>query len=94
MILRQPKWDEIFDVHVDASNMALGAILAQPKRDLDFPAYFASRKFSQAEKKSTRNGVCIAKIPALAAGKPIHLLCRLPSSIIIENKGSNSGAAL
>ena len=27
-ILRQPKWDEIFHVHVDASILALGAILA------------------------------------------------------------------
>ncbi|MCO5553758.1 hypothetical protein L7F22_007284 [Adiantum nelumboides] len=30
-ILRQPKWNVIFHVHVDASRVALGAILAQLK---------------------------------------------------------------
>lgn len=48
-ILRQPNWQEIFHVHVDASNMALGAILEQPKGDVDFSIYFASRRFSNAE---------------------------------------------
>ena len=48
-ILRQPKWDTVFHVHVDASRKALGAILAQPEGDTDFPVYYASRRFSQAE---------------------------------------------
>ena len=52
-ILRQPKWDQIFHVHVDASGLALGAILAQPEKDIDFPVYFASRRFSQVEKAYT-----------------------------------------
>ena len=52
-ILRQPKWDLVFHVHVDASGRALGAILAQPEGEIDFPIYFASRRFSQAEQAYT-----------------------------------------
>ena len=52
-ILRQPKWDQVFHVHVDASRLALGAILAQPDGETDFPMYYASRRFSQAEKAYT-----------------------------------------
>ena len=48
-ILRQPNWDIIFHVHVDASGIALGSILAQPDGKVDFPVYFASRRFSKAE---------------------------------------------
>ncbi|MCO5556271.1 hypothetical protein L7F22_009817 [Adiantum nelumboides] len=48
-ILKQPRWDVIFHVHVDASGIALGAILAQPEGEVDFPIYFASRRFSQAK---------------------------------------------
>ena len=52
-IMRQPNWKQIFHVHVDASNLAIGAILAQPEGDMDFPVYYASRRFSQAEKAYT-----------------------------------------
>lgn len=39
-----------FHDHVDASTMALEAILAQPKRDTSFQIYFAtSRRFSWAK---------------------------------------------
>ena len=48
-ILRQPNWEIIFHVHVDASGIALGSILAQPDGKMDFPVYFASRRFSKAE---------------------------------------------
>ena len=49
-ILRQPNWETIFHVHVDASGIALGSILAQPDGKMDFPVYFAtSRRFSKAE---------------------------------------------
>ena len=37
-ILRQPNWDTIFHVHVDASSIALGSILAQPDGKMDFPS--------------------------------------------------------
>ena len=52
-ILRQPKWDLVFHVHVDASGKALGAILAQPEGDINFPVYFSSRRFSEAEQAYT-----------------------------------------
>ncbi|MCO5562903.1 hypothetical protein L7F22_016539 [Adiantum nelumboides] len=52
-ILKQPRRDVIFHVHVDASGIALGAILAQPGGEVDFPIYFASRRFSQAEQVYT-----------------------------------------
>ena len=43
-ILRAPKWDLIFHVHVDASNFAIGCILAQPgEHNMDFPISYASR---------------------------------------------------
>ncbi|MCO5586775.1 hypothetical protein L7F22_040717 [Adiantum nelumboides] len=48
-ILRQPNWEVIFHVHVDASGVAMGAILAQPEGKADYPVYFASRRFSKAE---------------------------------------------
>ena len=47
-ILKQPNWETIFHVHVNASGIALGSILAQPDGKMDFPIYFASRRFSKA----------------------------------------------
>jgi hypothetical protein len=42
-------WEKTFHVHVDASTITLGAILAQPgARDLDHPISFASRKLSES----------------------------------------------
>ena len=42
-ILRAPQWDLIFHVHVDASNFAIGAILAQPGGgNMDFLISYAS----------------------------------------------------
>ncbi|MCO5580946.1 hypothetical protein L7F22_034820 [Adiantum nelumboides] len=52
-ILKQPSWYVIFHVHVDGSGIALCAILAQPKGEVDFPIYFASRRFSQAKQVYT-----------------------------------------
>ncbi|MCO5567664.1 hypothetical protein L7F22_021358 [Adiantum nelumboides] len=43
-ILRQLNWDVIFHVHVDASRVAMGAILAQPDGKADYPVYFANRR--------------------------------------------------
>jgi hypothetical protein len=43
-----------FHVHIDASGIALGEILAQPgEGNLDHPIYFSSRKLSQAEHNYT-----------------------------------------
>ncbi|MCO5602086.1 hypothetical protein L7F22_056214 [Adiantum nelumboides] len=48
-ILRQPNWEVIFHVHVDALGVAMGAILVQPDGKDDYPVYFVSRRFSKAE---------------------------------------------
>ena len=43
-------WENTFHVHVDASTITLGAILAQPRAgELDHPITFASRKLSESE---------------------------------------------
>jgi hypothetical protein len=49
-ILVFPEWSKEFHVHVDASYIALGAVLAQPgEGDIDHPLAFSSRKLSTAE---------------------------------------------
>lgn len=43
-----------FHVHIDASGITLGAVLAQPReRNMDHPIYFASRKLSTTKKNYT-----------------------------------------
>jgi hypothetical protein len=40
-------WSKAFHVHVDASSISLGVVLAQPgEGDIDHPLSFASRKLS------------------------------------------------
>ena len=47
-------WKKIFHVHVDASSIALGVILAQPgEGNIDHPIAFASRKLSSVERNYT-----------------------------------------
>lgn len=49
-ILVFPNWKVSFHVHVDASSIALGVILAHPgEGGLDHPIIFSSRKLSSAE---------------------------------------------
>jgi hypothetical protein len=49
-ILVFPDWGKTFHVHVDASAIALGAILVQPGAgDFDHPITFVKRKFSDLE---------------------------------------------
>jgi hypothetical protein len=49
-ILAFPDWSKEFHVHVDASSIALGAVLTQPgEGDIDHPISFASRKLSYSE---------------------------------------------
>jgi hypothetical protein len=49
-ILVFPDWSKEFRVHVDASSISLGAVLAQPSEgDIIHPLAFASRKISTAE---------------------------------------------
>lgn len=48
-ILAYPNWDREFHVHVNASNYAIGATLAQVGgHGLDHPIYFMSRLLSKA----------------------------------------------
>ena len=47
-------WKKPFHVHVDASSIALGIILAQPgEGGIDHPIAFASRKLSSVERNYT-----------------------------------------
>jgi hypothetical protein len=47
-------WSKEFNVHVDASSIALGSVLAQPGAgDIDHPISFSSRKLSTAERNYT-----------------------------------------
>ena len=49
-----PDWKRPFHVHVDASSIALGIILAQPgDGGIDHPIAFASRKLSSTERNYT-----------------------------------------
>jgi hypothetical protein len=75
-ILAFPDWSKEFHVHVDASSIALGAVLTQPgEGDIDHPISFASRKLSYSEKKlqhyrkgRSSYGLCIAEIHTLLIG--------------------------
>ena len=43
-ILRSPDWTKPFHVHIDASNYAIGCILAQPyEGNMDLPVSYSSR---------------------------------------------------
>ena len=49
-ILFFPDWTKEFHVHVNASSIALGAVLEQPREgDIDHPLAFASKKLSTTE---------------------------------------------
>ena len=54
LILIFPEWNKEFHVHADASSIALGEVLSQPReRDIHHPMTFASRKLSIVEKNYT-----------------------------------------
>jgi hypothetical protein len=53
-ILIFPDWSKLFHVHIDASSIVLGVILAQPREgNIDDRIYFPSRKLSNVEKNYT-----------------------------------------
>ena len=73
----------MFHVHIDASNFAIGAILAQPgEKNMDFPISYASRQLNSTEKNYTtteREGLgmiyAVKKVPSLSTtGKQICIL--------------------
>ena len=50
-VLIPPEWNKPFEVHVDASNFAIGSVLSQKNEEgHDRPIYFSSRQLSGAEK--------------------------------------------
>ena len=50
-ILKAPNWAMDFHVHCDASNILIGAVLAQKMNEnIDSPIYYVSRLLNQAEK--------------------------------------------
>ncbi|MCO5567802.1 hypothetical protein L7F22_021498 [Adiantum nelumboides] len=54
LILKAPDWNKIFHIHVDASNFAIGCILAQPgDGNIDFPISYASKWLNVAKKYYT-----------------------------------------
>ena len=60
-ILKSPNWEIIFHVYIDASNFAIGCVLAQPgEHKLDYLISFASRQLNDAVSRSPRDGCPIA----------------------------------
>ena len=50
-IIISPDWSKPFEVHIDASNFAIGSVLSQKNNEgHDRPIYFFSRQLSGAEK--------------------------------------------
>ena len=50
-ILKFPNWSTKFHVHFDASGIAIGAILTQPRDDgMDYPIVYSSQKLNKAER--------------------------------------------
>ena len=50
-ILRFPNWSIKFHVHINASSLAIGAILTQPGDDgMDYPIVYSRRKLNKAER--------------------------------------------
>ena len=73
-MLITPNWKMELHVHCDASNIAIGAVLAQNLHgDRDSPIYYASRLLNSAEKNySTTKREALAMI--YSVGKFMHYL--------------------
>ena len=55
LILQALDWNKIIHVHMDASNFAIGYILAQPREhNMDFPMPYAIRQLNSVEKNYTK----------------------------------------
>ena len=53
-ILQALDWNKVFHVHINASNFAIGCVLAQPgEHNMDLPVLYASRQLNSAEKNYT-----------------------------------------
>ena len=67
LILVFPDWKKPFHVHVDASSIAFGIILAQPgEGGIDHPIAFASKKLSSTKRNyRTKKSEGLAMVYAL-----------------------------
>lgn len=85
-ILAFPNWDKEFHVHVDTSNYAIGATLAQTgDHGLDHPVYFASRLLSKAEKNySTTDREALGMVYAVQKFK--HYLLATPFVFYVDHQ--------
>jgi len=75
----------MFHVHIDASGIALGAVLAQPgERNMDHPTYYASRKLSIVERNyTTTEREALAMVYSLQ--KFMHYLLGAPFKFFIDH---------
>ena len=86
-ILITPNWTMEFHVHYDASNIAIGAVLAQNIHgDRNSPIYYASKLLNNADKNySTTKREALAMIYSvdkLSSGQPHGFLRRPPDSTL------------
>lgn len=85
-ILTYPDWDKEFRVHVDASNFAIGATLAQVgDHGLDHLVYFASRLLSKAEKHySTTEREALGMVYSIQKFR--HYLLATPFTFYVDHQ--------
>lgn len=85
-ILMYPDWDKEFHVHVDASNFAIGATLAQVgAHGLDHPVFFASRLLSKAERNySTTKREALGMVYAVQKFR--HYLLAMPFTFYVDHQ--------
>ena len=85
-ILKFPNSLIKFHVHIDASSLAIGAILTQPGDDgMDYPIVYSSRKLNKAERKySTIEREALGMVFALQ--KYRHYLLANPFIFYIDHQ--------
>ena len=85
-ILKFPDWSRKFHVHIDASTLAIGAILAQPVDDsIDHPNIYASRKLNKAKRNySTTERESLGMVFALQKFR--HYLLANPFIFYIDHQ--------
>ena len=85
-ILRFPNWSTKFHVHIDASGLAIGAILTQLEDDgMAYPIFYSSRKLNKAERNySTTEREALGMVFTLQ--KYLHYLLVNPFTFIHTTK--------
>lgn len=81
-----PDWNKEFHVHVDASNFAIGATLAQlGAQGLDHSVFFASRLLSKAEQNySTTEQEALGMVYAVQKFR--HYLFATPFTFYVDHQ--------